>query len=136
MLKAKGDDRTYLHTRYGRVGEDGVQTLVPMPRGAAEQAYAKTFKQKTAASKGYTPIEMKLGAGDKACVKAEVKSGAAPEAKHAGSKLPASVQDFVQLIFDKDLMEQSVTQVGYDVKKLPLGQLSEETVKNGYAYLR
>ena len=106
-----------------------------MSQIAAEQSYARTFKQKTAASKGYTPIEMKLGAGDKAAVKAELKQDPS-QSKYATSKLPAPVQDFVKLIFDKDLMEKSVAQVGYDVKKLPLGQLSEQTVKDGYAYLR
>jgi hypothetical protein len=33
-------------------------------------------------------------------------------------------------------MEKSVADVGYDVKKLPLGQLSDDTVKNGYEQLR
>ena len=33
-------------------------------------------------------------------------------------------------------MEKSMVQVGYDVKKLPLGQLSDETVKDGYKILR
>jgi len=33
-------------------------------------------------------------------------------------------------------MEQSVTSVGYDPSKLPLGELSEENVKLGYQHLR
>ena len=40
------------------------------------------------------------------------------------------------MIFDLDLIEKSVVEVGYDVKKLPLGTLSKETVKEGYRYLR
>jgi poly [ADP-ribose] polymerase 2/3/4 len=35
-----------------------------------------------------------------------------------------------------NLIEQSVIQIGYDVKRLPLGQLSKETVLEGYKYLR
>jgi len=35
-----------------------------------------------------------------------------------------------------NLIEQSVVQIGYDVKRLPLGQLSKETVLEGYKYLR
>jgi len=33
-------------------------------------------------------------------------------------------------------MEKSVSHSGYDVNKLPLENLSEETVKEGYYYLR
>ncbi len=48
------------------------------------------------------------------------------------SKLDANVQDFVRLIFDKKLMEDSVVNIGYDIKKMPLGELSKETVLKGY----
>jgi poly [ADP-ribose] polymerase 2/3/4 len=50
----------------------------------------------------------------------------------APSKLDANVQSFVELIFNKKLMEDSVIKIGYDVKKMPLGQLSKETVLKGY----
>lgn len=33
-------------------------------------------------------------------------------------------------------MEKAMTDVGYDVKKLPLGNLTEATVKNGYDVLK
>ncbi len=33
-------------------------------------------------------------------------------------------------------MEESVVKIGYDVKKLPLGDLSKETVLKGYQILR
>jgi hypothetical protein len=33
-------------------------------------------------------------------------------------------------------MEKAVVAVGFDPKKLPLGSLSDETVKEGYKYLR
>jgi len=46
------------------------------------------------------------------------------------------VQNLVKFIFDKDLMERSVMAQGYDSKKLPLGELSDETVKQGYKFLR
>ena len=46
------------------------------------------------------------------------------------------MQDFIKLIFNKKLMEESVVKIGYDVKKLPLGDLSKETVLKGYQILR
>lgn len=33
-------------------------------------------------------------------------------------------------------MQQSVIKIGYDPKRLPLGQLDRETVLEGYKYLR
>lgn len=41
----------------------------------------------------------------------------------------------MRFIFDKKMMENSVAKVGYDLKKMPLGKLSAETVKEGYKYL-
>lgn len=93
--------------------------------------------KKTAPSKGYTKIDFDLGAPDtiKKSVKTEMLKQLVDNTV-AKSKLPSMVQDFIKFIFDKELMEKSVSMVGYDVKKLPLGQLSEQTVKDGYAYLR
>jgi hypothetical protein len=42
----------------------------------------------------------------------------------------------VQVIFNKKLMEESVVKIGYDIKRLPLGELSAETVLEGYKILR
>ena len=51
------------------------------------------------------------------------------------SKLDPQVQDFVKLIYNKGLMEQAVAANGYDIKKLPLGDLSSETIQKGYTVL-
>lgn len=40
------------------------------------------------------------------------------------------------MIFNKRMMEESVVKIGYDVKRLPLGELSSETVLKGYKILR
>lgn len=52
------------------------------------------------------------------------------------SKLDQSVQDLINFIFDKKMIEESVVKVGYDPHKLPLGQLDKETINMGYKYLR
>lgn len=79
--------------------------------------------------KGYTEIKMALGSSS--------KDGAAGGTKNAEdskennvkieieeSKLHPKIQDLMEFIFDKKLMEESVIKVGYDVKRLPLGELS------------
>ena len=52
------------------------------------------------------------------------------------SELHTEVQNLLRLIFDMKLIEKSVVKVGYNVKKLPLGQLSKETVLKGYSMLQ
>ena len=108
-----------------------MQSLAQVGLEQAEKQYHSTYAKKTAASKGYTKVEMDLGVPGKSSVKAAMVK--VEEAKYAKSELEPTVYKFIKFIFDKDLMEKSVSQVGYDVKKLPLGQLSEETVKEGYA---
>jgi hypothetical protein len=46
------------------------------------------------------------------------------------------VQDLINFIYDKKLMVKQVSAVNYDIKKLPLGKLADETVKEGYKYLK
>jgi poly [ADP-ribose] polymerase len=138
LLKFKNgnDVRCWLHTRYGRVGDPGVQGMSVMSDLAAgEKGYAKTFKQKTSKAKNYTPIEMKLGASKDSNIKPEITK-TETNVSYPASKLEMPVQNLINFIFDKKLMEQSVTSVGYDPSKLPLGELSEENVKLGYQHLR
>ena len=35
-----------------------------------------------------------------------------------------------------NMIESSIVQIGYDLKRLPLGQLSKETIMEGYKYLQ
>ena len=42
----------------------------------------------------------------------------------------------VKFFFDQKLMESSIVSVNVDVKRMPLGQLSKETVLEGYKILR
>ena len=71
-------------------------------------------------------------------VKMEEKKNVKNDDKKAGpkSKLDDNLQALISFIFDMKLIEQSVVQVGYDPKRLPLGQLDKETVMEGYKYLR
>lgn len=51
------------------------------------------------------------------------------------SKLPVPVKELIKLIFDMNMMNQQMKEIGYDAKKLPLGKLSPETIKEGYSHL-
>ncbi len=82
------------------------------------EALAKQYEKTVIAKirKGYNEIKMSLGASTKPVAIAVNKDSVV-----APSRLDTNVQDFVQLIFNKKLMEESVVKIGFDVKKMPLG---------------
>lgn len=60
--------------------------------------------------------------------KEEGKEEEEKESNMPKSKLQEGVLDLIKFIFDMNLIEKSVVSVGYDIKKLPLGQLDKETI--------
>ena len=120
-----------IFTRYGRVGTLGVQEVKQMDLASAIKEYNKTFKQKTSKGKGYEALEMSSGGDDKKITVSSHDDTTIMEP----SKLEPAVQGLMTFIHDKDAMEKSVIKAGYDVSKLPLGKLSDETIKEGYKYL-
>ena len=52
------------------------------------------------------------------------------------SKLPKSLKDFINLIFDIKMMNNQMKQIGYNVNKMPLGKLSKDNIKRGYHILK
>ena len=46
------------------------------------------------------------------------------------------VQELIRFFFDKKKMEDSIVSVNVDIRRMPLGELSKETVLKGYSVLR
>ena len=40
-----------------------------------------------------------------------------------------SLQGLINLIFDVNIMNNTMKEIGYDAKKMPLGRLGESTIK-------
>lgn len=121
----------YLWTRWGRVGVDGQNALVPCPSDhGLYSMYNSKKRQKV--SKGYTEVEISYDDAK------ETKQPEKPKGSKSKkqSKLPSQVQDLLKFIFDMNQIEQSIIKIGYDAKKLPLGKLSKATVLKGYAALK
>ena len=57
------------------------------------------------------------------------------EKDYQPSKLNKKVQSIIKLIFDKDTILSCIQKAGYDSQKLPMGNLEEETIKQGYKIL-
>ena len=71
----------------------------------------------------------------------EVDEGPAPKKKKIGdlvimeSELDKKVQDLIEMICDKKLMEETLKALKFDVDKAPLGKLTAEQIKSGYKAL-
>lgn len=83
-------------------------------------------------SKGYTEVEVEYKVEEP---EEEVKAVKSSKKKKA-SKLDAGVQKLMEFIFDMKQIEKSVMEVGYDPKKLPLGNLSETQINDGFSILK
>ena len=56
--------------------------------------------------------------------------------KKKASKLDPRLQDLIKLICDVNIINKTLSEIGYDAKKMPLGKLSENTLKAGYSALK
>jgi poly [ADP-ribose] polymerase len=51
------------------------------------------------------------------------------------SNLNQSLEDLIQMIFNIDMMNKQMKEIGYNATKLPLGKLGRDTLQKGYAAL-
>lgn len=52
------------------------------------------------------------------------------------SKLSKPVRKLIELIFDINMMNKQMVEIGYNVSKMPLGKLSKDNIKHGYSILQ
>ncbi|KAF8857253.1 PARP-domain-containing protein [Acephala macrosclerotiorum] len=146
LLRNNGDYKTW--TRWGRVGEIGSGKV--LGNGSFDNAlheFESKFKSKSGlawADRGakpktgkYTYIERSYEQSDD-----EDEGGTLAEAKPkeklevVESKLAPQVQELLKLIFNQQFFAATMTELNYDVAKLPLGKLSKNTITRGYQALK
>lgn len=49
--------------------------------------------------------------------------------------MDAGLQKLISLIFDVNIMNNTMKEIGYDAKRMPLGKLGESTIKEAYTVL-
>lgn len=150
LLQDDTDSNTYwTYFRWGRVGYTGQDTLLKHSSiASAKSTFCEKFTAKTSNDfstrhdsfvprKGkYTLLHRHYGDDDD-----ESAGGAGGASAGAGagepppSKLHERVQDLITTIFDTVAMAQDMAALGYDANKMPLGKLSEKTVKEAYTVL-
>lgn len=124
QVLTNGSGAYYYHFRYGRVGynsnsNNNIDRAASLD--AAVKLYYKTKAAKTSKAKGYKEVSMKLGKPNEVeskLIKTSENTSIAP------TKLDSKVYDLMKFITNKELMTKAVVDAGFDVKKLPLGELS------------
>ncbi|KAJ5085253.1 hypothetical protein N7532_010024 [Penicillium argentinense] len=143
LLQDRGNITYNIWNRWGRVGEKGQCKM--MGDGTLKTALAafnKKFKEKTGlnwvdrqdspkASK-YTFLQRDYEGNEEVKVKEEPREKKPP----AESALSKPLQDLMAFLFNQDHFINAMAEMKYDAKKLPLGNLSQKNLDDGFSVLK
>lgn len=146
LLSVSSGKKYFTWTRWGRVGEHGQSACLGDGTLANAMRYFETkFKDKSGLKwenrldppkpKKYTFIERNYEEDDEDDdeVKKEETEDSKPEIE---STLSKPLQDLMSFIFNPQHFIEAMASMSYDAKKLPLGKLSDRTLKNGFSVLK
>jgi len=148
VLKKDNSNAYFFWTRWGRVGERGQFKLLNCSsKDSAISNFKSKFRDKTANSwddrknfvkkdKKYFLLERDYGVTEEDEKNIKEKSREAKETEIPESKLDLKVQEIIKLIFDITLMEQQMSEIGYNAKKMPLGKLTKDHIKKSFTVLK
>ncbi|KEY68041.1 hypothetical protein S7711_06952 [Stachybotrys chartarum IBT 7711] len=145
-------------TRWGRVGEVGQSAeLGDGSFKAAEKAFGKKFRDKSGLAweqrgddpkpgkyafveRSYDPDSDDDDDDDAKDAKASSDKQEAPEHDvkpiTPDCTLDKPVKELMELIFNQDYFQATMTALNYDAQKLPLGKLSKATIMRGFQQLK
>ncbi len=147
MVKSK-NGVFHVWTRWGRVGDvqkSQTANLGPYPVFKdAEAMFEKKFRDKTGnkwknranfvpKNKKYILLEMDYSKPADAHLDAEMRSTTKKkeDVEYLPSVLDDDTKDLVDMLFEKDMYEQTMASYDFDTRRMPLGQLSAAQVQRG-----
>lgn len=133
ILKTKSaPTHYYVYFRWGRVGSDGRNSLINFDTdyAGAIAEFEDKLERKTVDG-SYEELDIVFG--DEMSPEEQEKK-MIEDMK--SSKLDARVSEMIKLLFDVKIIQQTLTEIGYDVKKMPLGKLSQKNIDRAYAVLK
>lgn len=149
-ISANGKYRVF--TRWGRVGEvykSNSMNLGPFAKfEKAEKAFEKKFRDKTANSwkdranfqhvRGkYDLLEVDYNKesedilNDIEVPRTVTSSPNQSNIKYLPSKLDPKTKELIDILFERDMFEHAMTEYDFDIRRMPLGQLSSAQVQRG-----
>ncbi|KAK3589103.1 hypothetical protein CHS0354_017445 [Potamilus streckersoni] len=153
LLEEDEKKKYHVWFRWGRVGYKGQNSLVPCGSDLekAKKTFTKKFYDKTKNEWSQRNEFVKVqGKYDLLQMDYSLQDTDEPDAGPASkklkkeksdvkipeSKLEKKLQDLINLICDVKNMEEAVMEMKYDAKKAPLGKLTKDQIKAGYAALK
>ncbi|EQC32370.1 hypothetical protein SDRG_10116 [Saprolegnia diclina VS20] len=144
ILRDTAVHEAHVFFKWGRIGAKTPQRKLmgPMTVDAAKSLFTAKFELKTENAwpldatpfepvpGKYTLIELDYTGDDN-----DEEAPATPAVDVPPSQLPSSVQAFVKMICDVDLIAQEMAEMHLDLKRMPLGKLSKQQIDKGYAIL-
>ncbi|KDO31669.1 hypothetical protein SPRG_03588 [Saprolegnia parasitica CBS 223.65] len=146
ILRDTAVHEAHVFFKWGRIGAKTPQRKLmgPMTVDAAKALFTAKFELKTENAwplhsaafepvpHKYTLIELDYTGDD---TDNAPTTTTAPVVDVPPSRLPPSVQAFVKMICDVDLIAQEMAEMHLDLKRMPLGKLSKHQIDKGYAIL-
>ena len=122
-----------LFCKWGRVGSPGATSFNTF--SDFDKCYLQfTKKLHAKQDKGYKLIEIDVGGEeDKNGKKIDPNKKMEEDLKKCS--LPVEVSKVVMQMFDSNMMNQVMKDIGYDSRKMPLGKLSSKAIDNAYGIL-
>lgn len=102
----------------------------PISADSAISEYKKKLHEKTIGGE-YRVLEMDYGAD---ATPDNIEDAMKKDAESC--KLPKPVISLISLIFDMKMINNQMKEIGYDVKKMPLGKLSKDNISKAYGILK
>ena len=134
LLEHDSNNSLVLFTRWGSVGFLRKFKVDQVNAISGPKLFMKKYKDKTI-NHNYKEIYIDY--------EAEVKKDENPEKNNKKTKkkvfknmLNEDVMDLIRLIYNKQIINDNLHEIGYDSKKMPLGKLSPTTLTNGLNILK
>ncbi len=130
----KRDNFYYLFLRWGRVGRVGLQNLIPFNNFEdAYQEFMNKYNKKT--EYGYQEISIDYERNE------DINDNNNSEDiividDNSEEVIDNKLKKLIELIYDLNFAEEQIKAIGYDNKRLPLGNLSDQTISEGYEILQ
>ncbi len=140
LLQSDIDNSYNLFIKWGRVGVKGKYKLEKCSLEYGKKKFMLKYKDKT--GRNYKEIKIDYSNDENENEKTKLESNKKKENKENKSTeelhkiLSDKVIELIELIYDKNILNHQMKEIGYDSSKMPLGKLAKESLEKGYLILK
>lgn len=125
----------YFFTRWGRVGTPGQKKFDKVTLDSGIRDFLAKHRDKIRG--GYQEIVIDYSDDkEKTPKKAKADSKKGSAKKKSKPLLDPQVEEFIKLIYNTNIMNTQMKEIGYDSAKMPLGKLGKQTLNEGFEILK